>query len=321
MAQNLLDPVVLFFVLGVGAGVLRTGIKLPDAVYELLSIYLLLSIGLRGGVELSETNFNEIRLPAIGTLCLGVVIPLVAFVILRHFGKFNRANAAALAAHYGSVSAVTFAVVVTFVERLGMPHEKYVTVLLVLLEIPAIAVGISLAKLGSRMARRRLDYRKLAHEIFLGKSIYLLVGGLLIGMAVGSHHIQPVKLLFFDLFKGLLCLFLLEMGIITSRRFYELKQVGVFLVAFGVLMPVLSATLGIALGWSMGLSLGGTVILATLAASASYIAAPTAMRIAVPEANPTLYLTAALGITFPFNLLFGIDIYNALTHLFYDWLG
>lgn len=300
---------------------MRTGIKLPDAVYELLSIYLLLSIGLRGGVELSETHFAEIRLPVLGTLLLGVLIPLVAFTILRRVGRFSRANAAALAAHYGSVSAVTFAVVVTFVERLGMPHEKYVTVLLVLLEIPAIGVGIALAKLGSRMARRRLDFKKLAHEIFLGKSIYLLTGGLLIGFMVGVHHVQPVKLLFYDLFKGLLCLFLLEMGIITSRRFYELKHVGVFLVAFGVLMPVLSATMGIVLGWSMGLSLGGTVILSTLAASASYIAAPTAMRIAVPEANPTLYLTAALGITFPFNLLFGIEIYNALTHVFYGWMA
>jgi len=319
MIENLLDPVVLFFVLGVFAGILKTGIKLPDAVYELLSIYLLVAIGLRGGVELSQTNLMQFLTPALLTLSLGILIPVTAFVILKYPGRFRKADAAALAAHYGSVSAVTFAVVVAFVDKLQIPYEKYVTVLLVLLEIPAIGVGILLAKVG--VSQRKTDYRKLLREVFLGKSIYLLLGGLLIGYLSGEEHIQPVRMLFYDLFKGLLCLFLLEMGIIASRRFYELRNVGLFLVGFGILMPVVSALLGITAGLLAGLSLGGTVILATLAASASYIAAPTAMRIAVPEANPTLYLTASLGITFPFNILFGIRLFHYMAEKIYLWVG
>ena len=319
MIENLFDPVVLFFVLGVFAGVLNTGIKLPDAVYELLSIYLLVSIGLRGGVELSETDLSAFVQPAVLTLLLGIAIPVLAFAILRYAGRFNRPDAAALAAHYGSVSAVTFAVVVAFVEKLNVPHEKYVTVLLVLLEVPAIGVGILLARMGASV--RRTNYRKLFHEIFLGKSIYLLLGGLLIGYLVGVEHVKPVRPLFYDLFKGLLCLFLLEMGIIASRRFHELRRVGFFLVVFAILMPILSSLIGIGAGLLAGLSLGGTVILATLAASASYIAAPTAMRIAVPEANPTLYLTAALGITFPFNILIGIKLYYLFAEKIFQWMG
>ncbi len=307
MIENLLDPTVLFFLVGIFAGILRSELRLPEAVYEILSIYLLLAIGLKGGVQLATTSLSDIITPAVGSIMLGLTIPVIAYPILRRLGKLSRPDAAAIAAHYGSVSAVTYAVVLTFLDRLGVFYEAYSTVLLVLLEIPAIAVGILIARL--RAAKGPTSYEKLFHEVFFGKSIYLLFAGLIVGYALGPEGIVPVKLVFFDLFKGALAFFLLEMGVVASHRLSDLKRVGAFLTMFGIGMPILAGILGALTGWGTGLSVGGTTILATLAASASYIAAPAAMRIAVPEANPTLYLTAALGITFPFNLILGIPLY------------
>jgi hypothetical protein len=177
------------------------------------------------------------------------------------------------------------------------------------MEIPAILVAIMLARFRQKTPGRSLPWGKFFHEILTGKSIMLLVGGLVIGAIAGEARMEPVKNVFFDPFKGLLAFFLLEMGIVTSSRLKELKQTGLFLIAFGVIMPLFSGFLGCWVGIATGLSVGGTAILATLAASASYIAAPAAVRIAIPEANPSLYLTAALGITFPFNLTFGIPLY------------
>ncbi len=307
MLDNLLDPTILFFVVGLVAGLSRTELRLPEAIYEILSIYLLLAIGLKGGVQLARADIPELIGPAAGTIALGLIIPVIAYPILRFIGNLSRADAAAIAAHYGSVSAVTYAVVLTFLDRLAVPYEEFTTVLLVLLEIPALAVGILIARLGS--SKGSISYGKLAHEVVFGKSIYLLLAGLIVGYVVGPEGIVPVKVVFVDPFKGALAFFLLEMGLVTSRRLADLKRVGPFLVLFGIGMPLFSAMLGIAVGWMTGLSIGGTTVIATLAASASYIAAPAAMRIAVPEANPTLYLTAALGITFPFNLVVGIPLY------------
>ena len=307
MIENLLDPTILFFLVGILAGISRTDLRLPEAIYEMLSIYLLLAIGLKGGVQLATLNLSTVLVPSLAAISLGLIIPVIAYPILRRLGKFTRADAAAIAAHYGSVSAVTYAVVLTFLDRLGISYEEYTTVLLVLMEIPAIAVGILIARV--KAARGPVSYSKLAHEVFFGKSIYLLVAGLIVGYIVGPGGIAPVKLVFFDPFKGALAFFLLEMGLVTSNRLVDLKRTGLFLVFFGMAMPVFSATLGILAAWSVGLSVGGTTVLATLTASASYIAAPAAMRIALPEANPTLYLTAALGVTFPFNLVVGIPLY------------
>lgn len=307
MTQNLLDPVVLFFVLGVLAGVLKSDLRLPEATYETLSIYLLVAIGLKGGVQLAEADLSGLVRPALGTVLIGVVTPVIAYLILRRLGRFPRPDASAIAAHYGSVSVVTFAVVLAYLDRLLVFYEPFVTTLLVILEIPAIAVGVLIAR--TRSANGPLQPGKLAHELFLGKSIYLLLGGLVVGYLAGPARMAPVGLLFFDLFKGALAFFLLEMGIVTSRRLGDLRRMGAFLIAFGVGMPLLSAVIGVAAGVLMGLSVGGTTVLATLAASASYIAATAAMRVAVPEANPTLYLTASLGITFPFNIIVGIPGY------------
>lgn len=307
MIENLLDPVILFFLIGLIAGVMRSELRLPEAIYEILTIYLLLAIGLKGGVELATADLGTIIIPSLGAIMIGLIIPAIAYPILRVLGKFSRADAAAIAAHYGSVSAVTYAVVLTFLNKLGVNYEEYTTVLLVLLEIPAIAIGILIARLGAR--KGPVLYSRLMHEVFFGKSIYLLLSGLLAGFLLGPTGIESVQSVFLDPFKGALAFFLLEMGLVTSRRLSDLRRVGLFLILFGIGMPILSGGLGTLVGWGVGLSVGGTTILATLAASASYIAAPAAMRIAVPEANPTLYLTASLGVTFPFNLVFGIPIY------------
>ena len=319
MLDNLLDPIVLCFVVGLSAGLLKSDLKLPDQLYETLSIYLLFAIGLKGGVELAKSNLAEVALPALATVVLGVVTPILAYNLLRRLGHFDKTNAAAIAAHYGSVSAVTYAVVLSYLARSNISYEAYVTVLLVVLEVPAIAIGILIARLGA--SKSALKWGPLLHEVFLGKSIYLLVGGLLVGYLAGPTRTEAISPLFFGLFKGALALFLLEMGIIASRRMGDLKKTGVFLIGFGVTMPIINGTLGALLGSASGLSLGGTTVLATLAASASYIAAPAAMRMALPKANPTLYLTAALGITFPFNIIFGIPIYHWISATIHGFGG
>lgn len=317
MVDSLLEPAVLFFVMGVLAGILKSELRIPEAVYELLSIYLLLGIGLKGGLQLAKAHFESLIWPVIGTIFLGVAIPVIAYFILRRLGSLKRPDAAAIAAHYGSTSAVTFAVVLSFLDRSNVKYEDFMTLLLTMLEIPAIGVAILIARVRIPASTGPVKSKRgsLFHEIFLGKSIYLLLGGLVIGFASGPQRMGAISVLFIDLQKGFLALFLLEMGLLTSRRLADLRQLGPFLVGFGIVMPLISATLGSFIGLATGLSIGGTAVLATLAASASYIAAPAAMRIAIPEANPTLYLTAALGITFPFNVVFGIPIYYWLSQV------
>ncbi len=319
MIENLLDPVVLFFLAGLIAGVLKSDLRLPESIYEILSIYLLLAIGLKGGAELHESQLHNVISPAAASIVLGIVIPVIAYFILRRLGKFSRPDSAAIAAHYGSVSAVTFAVVLSFLSQIREPYEQFVTVLLVLLEMPAIAVGIFIARLKTTSGPLRVG--TLMHEVFLGKSLYLLAVGLVVGYVLGPHGLLPVKIAFVDLFRGALAFFLLEMGLVASNRLADLKRVGAFLVLFGILMPLISSVLGCVLGVATGLSVGGTTVLATLAASASYIAAPAAMRIAVPQANPTLYITASLGITFPFNLIVGIPLYHQMAIATHSLLG
>lgn len=299
------EPVVLFFVLGVIAGLLRSDLKIPGSIYEALSIFILLAIGLKGGVELAKHNVGDLVLDGLIVIFIGALIPLLAFPVLRFIGRMSRADSASIAAHYGSVSVVTFSVGITLLGQEQLDFEGYLIVFLVFLEIPALVLGVILARHGQGKVR----WGKLLHEVFFGKSIYLLAGGLLIGFAAGSEGIKPLDKLFFDLFKGVLALFLLEMGLVASTRIAALREYGAFLAGFAVLMPIFSATLGTLTGWMLGLSVGGTFLLATLYASASYIAAPAAMRIAVPEANPALSIGASLGMTFPFNIFVGIPIY------------
>lgn len=313
MVESLLEPAVLFFALGVLAGVLKAELRIPEAIYELLSIYLLLSIGIKGGLQLAKAHLDSLVAPVIGTLVLGITIPIIAYLILRRIGKLQRADAAAIAAHYGSVSAVTFAVVQSFLDNAKVPYEGFMALLVAVLEIPAIGVAILIVRM--RISKGPTKAGAIMRELFLGKSIYLMLGGLLVGFLAGPQRIGPVGTLFVDLQKGFLAFFLLEMGLLTSRRLGDLKRIGPFLVVFAILMPLISATLGAFMGLAVGLGVGGTTVLATLAASASYIAAPAAMRVAVPEANPTLYLTASLGVTFPYNVVLGIPVYYWLAQL------
>lgn len=309
--SGFIDPVVLFFILGAVAGLAKSDLKVPEAFYHTLSIYLLLSIGIKGGIELFKAEPTQILLPSIGTIICGITITILAAAILLKLGKFSKADAFSIAGHYGSVSAVTFAVVLTFLNDNNIPYEEYMTVLLVLLEIPAIALAIFLFK--KSVQSGPLQTRKLLHEVFFGKSILLLIGGLLIGYYTAFTENKQLNFFFFDLFKGFLAIFMLEMGIIASARFEDLKKTGVFLICFGIIMPIIAACIGILAGIATHLSIGGTTVLATMCASASYIAAPAAMRIAIPNANPTFSLTAALGITFPFNIILGVSLYHQLS--------
>lgn len=316
----MLDAVVLFFLLGLFARLVKSDLRLPEALYETLSIYLLLAIGLKGGIELSKQPMLAL-LPQIGAcVALGFAIPLVLTPLLRLLG-LSRVDAASLAAHYGSVSVVTFAVASAYLVAQGEPAESHAALWVAIMEAPGIVAGILLARLGATgqdgRPAPRVAWGELAHDVFLGKSVLLLAGGLLIGAVMGEVGTAPIAPVFMAPFKGVLALFLLELGLVAGGRLGELRRYGVRLVGFALLMPPLLAVAGALTGLALGLSTGGIAIFATLAASASYIAAPTAMRMAVPEANAALSITAALGITFPFNIVLGVPLYLELAR----WLN
>jgi len=307
----ILDPVVLFFLLGIGARLARSDLKLPDPLYETLSIYLLLAIGLKGGVELARQDLSAL-LPVAGTaFLLSALIPLIAFPLLRGPVRLPRADAASIAAHYGSVSVVTFAVAQSVLVRAGFDAPSEFAVLVAIMEAPGIVVGILLARTGAKASHsaKGVSWGTLLHDAIFGKAVYLLLGGLAIGALVGGDGLAPMMPVFGDLFRGVLALFLLEMGLVAGGRIGDLRRAGLRLVVFALLAPLLFALLGLMAGLALGLGVGGTTLLAALCASASYIAAPAAMRVAVPEANPALSIGAALGVTFPFNVTVGIGIY------------
>ncbi len=318
LRTNLLSPIVLAFLLGIVAKLIRSELALPKDLYSSLSIYLLLALGLKGGVELSETSAHAIAFPALATVALGCITPVSAYFLLRKLGRFDEINAAAMAAHYGSVSAVTFIAASQFVSALGATPEGYMPTLLTLLESPGIHIALAIGALKRakmQKAAGKTDVkskRAIFHEIFTSRSMVLLVGGLFIGLLMGAHRYEPIKPFFESGFKGALVLFLLEMGIVAAARFSDLKRVGVRLVGMAILIPVIHGVLGVIMGHWAGLSIGGVTVLGTMAASASYIAAPPAVRMTLPEANPSYYLTASLAVTFPFNLVIGIPIYFQL---------
>lgn len=241
-------------------------------------------------------------------ILLGIAQTLVAYWVLLKIGRFARVDAASVAAHYGSVSVATFAVGVNWLTARDISFEPQLPIFLAVMEVPAIVVGIALA----RGLSAGTDWGRLAHEAFFGKGVVLLLGGMTIGWIAGSEGLASIRPLFFDLFKGALAVFLLEMGLIVARQAGELRRQGLFIIAFGLLMPVASSAAGVACGVLLGLSTGGVALLATLAASASCIAVPATMRLALPEANPALSLAAVLGVTFPFNILVGIPLYYEL---------
>ena len=307
----MIDVVVFFFLLGVLARLVKSDLRLPEALYETLSIYLLLAIGLKGGIELSKQPMLALAPQVLACMALGFVTPFVLFPLARAL-RLNGADAAALVAHYGSVSVVTFAVATAALTRQGIAYESHAALWVAVMEAPGLVAGIVLARWSLRGEGQRTAWGSLAHDVLFGKSVLLLLGGLVIGAVAGVEGTAPIKAVFIDPFKGVLALFLLELGLVAGGRLAEVRRFGAAVLVIGLGVPPVLAVAGALVGVALGLSTGGVAILATLAASASYIAAPTAMRIAVPQANAALSITAALAITFPFNIVIGIPLYIAL---------
>lgn len=319
VVSNLLSPIVLAFLLGVTATLVRSDLEFPTALYRALSIYLLFAIGLKGGVALAATPLHEIALPLAVTIALGIITPLTAFAVLHWIGRIDRVNSAAIAAHYGSVSAVTFLAAEAVGQAMDIAVEGYMPALLAVLEVPAIIVALLLAgrAAGPDGARSAGGRAAALREVITGHSIILLAGGIIVGLVADPGGLRTIEPFFIALFPGALTLFLLDMGMAAARRLGELRRIGAFLVGFGIAMPALHGLLGVWAGQAAGLSVGGSAVLGAMVGSASYIAAPAAVRIALPGANPSFYLTAALGITFPFNLTIGIPLYYS----FAAWLA
>jgi uncharacterized protein len=316
---NLLSPAVLFFLLGVIAALTRSDLKFPEPLYVGMTIYLLVAIGFKGGVAISEAGLAKVWLPAVTSIVLGTIIPLWTYPVLRFGGKLPGVDSAAIAAHYGSVSAVTFIAATNYLKSIDVPFENYATAFLAVMESPAILVGVVLGKLAlnSSSESSGASLKTAMHEALFGRSIFLLVGALIVGALCGESGMKKVEPFFVTPFQGVLALFLLEMGVVAGRRVGDLRKVGLFLLGFGILVPLVNGALGVFLGKISGLELGGATLLGILSASASYIAAPAAIRISLPEANPTLYLTSSLAITFPFNITLGIPIYLEMARYLY----
>lgn len=308
LVENLLSPVVLCFALGVVARIVRSDLSVPESIYQGLSIYLLLAIGLKGGSVLAVTPLSELLLPAAATIGIGVVTPVSAWLLVRKVGRVGKIDAAAIAAHYGSVSVVTFLASIEAVRLASMKADGFLPAMVALMEVPGIIVALLFARSGSSKG----NWTAALHDVFVGKSILLLIGGLVIGFISGPARLTEVEPFFTTAFKGALCLFMIELGLVTGMRLPDIRKAGIRLALLGCLIPVLHGTLGVAVGLAAGLQPGGAAILGAMSGSASYIAAPAAVRVALPEANPGYYLTMALGITFPFNLALGIPLYIEL---------
>lgn len=317
---NLLSPAVLFFALGLIAALTKSDLKFPEPFYVALTIYLLVAIGFKGGVAIAEAGLGKVWLPALAAMTLGALIPLWTFPVLRFGGRLSAVDAAAIAAHYGSVSAVTFIAATNYLKAINQPFESYATAFLAVMESPAILVGVVLGKLATTKTGEAsgVSLKQAMHEALFGRSIFLLVGALAVGALCGETGMKKVEPFFVTPFQGVLALFLLEMGIVAGRRLEDLKKVGPFLLGFGIVVPLVNGALGVYLGKLTGLELGGATLLGALSASASYIAAPAAIRMSLPDANPTLYLTSSLAITFPFNITLGIPIYLEIARRLYS---
>jgi uncharacterized protein len=311
-AANLLSAPVLAFVLGLVAVAVRSDLRLPEALTTSISIYLLLAIGVKGGVALRSATFGEVIGPVLLALALGLIIPLVAYGALRVMSRLGPLDRGSVAAHYGSTSLVTFTAALVFLESSGVEYPGYAPTLLTVLEIPGIVVGILLA---SRAAKGPVKWAGALHEVLAGKSIVLLAGGLVLGFAIGDAGYAGVQGFFDEPFRGVLALFLLGLGIEAGQRLGSLREAGPGLLVFAALFPFVIGGAVVALSVALGMGQGGAVVLAILCASASYIAAPAALRFAFPEANLAIPLAASIGVTFPINLVLGIPYLTWLAGL------
>jgi len=309
---NLLTPMILCFALGLFAALARSELTIPEAVAKGMSIYLLFAIGFKGGVAVADHGLDGRLVAAlVAGLVLSFVIPFVAFAMLKSMTRLSATDAAAVAAHYGSISIVTFVTGSSVVQAAGLVAEGYMVAVAAAMEAPAIISALYLASRGGGRAEK-ID-ADLWREILLNGSIVLLVGAFLIGAATGDEGKARIDAFITAPFQGVLCLFLLDMGLIAGRGLREVRgTLGAGVLVFGLAMPVIGAAAGLGTALVLGLSPGGTALMMTLCASASYIAVPAAMRVALPEANPSVYLTLSLGVTFPFNLILGIPAYTAV---------
>lgn len=316
LLANLLSPIVLAFALGIIAGFIKSELELPEPVLKLLAIYLLFSIGIKGGTELAAVSLNEVAPLLAAAVGLTLGIPVVTFFALRRLGGFDAANAAAVAAHYGSVSSVTFFASLAFAKAMNTPAEGYMTAVVAIMEWGVI-IALLLGRWAMGKESGNSSLRSLAVETLRGRGILLLTGGMIIGMLSGEKGWKQIAPFYDDIFRGMLMLFLLEMGMTAARQMHEFRKVGVFMTGFAIVTPILMGLVGTWIGHMAGLSVGGAFVLGAVCASSSYIDAPAACRASLPQANPGIYLTASLGITFPFNLLFGLPLY----YQFANWLA
>ena len=308
--QNLLSPIILSFALGLMASLARSDLNVPEAVAKGMSIYLLFAIGFKGGASVASYGLDaRLGFSLLAGVILSALLPVVAFGLLKVMTGMSRLDAAAVAAHYGSISIVTFVAATSVLEGRGIPSEGYMVAVAAAMEAPAILSALWLISRGGGDSAKGMD-SALMREIMLNGSIVLLVGAFAIGWITGEDGLKEIESFIVNPFKGVLCLFLLDMGLVAGRG---LRGGGGVLtrgvLAFGVLMPLVGSLFGLGAGLLLGLSPGGVVLMMVLSASASYIAVPAAMRVALPEANPSLYLTLSLGVTFPFNLTIGIPLY------------
>ena len=304
-----LDPVVLFFILGVIGGALKSDLELPKPFLEALTIFLLLALGLKGGVAISKSDIATLIVPALALIVGALALAFVAFILLFRIGRLSRIDAAATAAHYGSVSVITFVVAQTYLAKIGEEFGAQMAFYLAVLEVPALILA---AVLGKRDEASPGHWGEFTRELLFGKSVLLLLGGMAIGAVAGEVGVKPFAPLFFDLFKGVVCFLLLELGVTTARQFPELKKSGVFLAIFGVFFPMTAAVFGALIAKALGFGAGDQTLTAVLFASASYIAAPSAMRVALPHANLGLAIAPVVAVTFPFNVIVGIPLYHRM---------
>jgi hypothetical protein len=311
-AANLLSPMILCFALGLAAALARSELTVPEAAAKALSIYLLFSIGFKGGVAVADHGLDGRLLAAlVGGVMLSFLLPFLAYALLGGLTRLSVTDRAAVAAHYGSISIVTFVTATSVLSAQGIAAEGYMVAVAAAMEAPAIVSALWLATRGGRAAAD-MD-GDLWREVLLNGSIVLLVGSFLIGLVTGAPGMAKIEAFIVAPFQGVLCLFLLDMGLVAGRGLRGARGVlGAGAVAFGLVMPLLGAAAGLGVGLALGLSSGGVALFMTLAASASYIAVPAAMRVALPDANPAVYLTLSLGVTFPFNLVLGIPLYVAV---------
>jgi hypothetical protein len=318
LSQNLLSPAILFFAMGIFAGFLKSDLEIPNSISRYLSIYLMMAIGFKGGVAIANTH--DLNGEVIGTITAGLAIgflqPFLGYGLLRLTSKIDSPTAAAIAAHYGSISIVTFATAAAFLNTNEIIYAGYIVAILALMEAPAILSGLFIAHRAAPQTQNHVsEQKKLAREIFTNGAILLLFGSFLIGWITGQPGMNKVEGFLSTPFQGILCLFLLDMGLLVVKNLHQIRALTWPLILFGLYMPLIGASIGLSTSYIIGLDVGTGTLFTVLCASASYIAVPAAMRLALPEAKAAIYLPMSLAITFPFNVALGIPLYYALAKI------